>query len=191
MATISTITPLSNLELEIVRLNFERAIVLDSDGELMIVKDGTNINVDFTDCEFEQIEKAGATFIHNHPAGLDFDKNDPRHLENGLSRSDWLFAISARLDKMIALSPGFRYTISRNGAEWSESYALSQGLAAFEIAERKVTAKFKKKIKAALAESGVQAYYDAIAFCDAHHNHEVSILVSKDLKISYLKEAIA
>jgi hypothetical protein len=65
---------LERVEEEIFFQDYETAIGIDEDGNVVLRKDGGQSSVGFTDKEVEELK--GTTFTHNHPKGGSFSRTD-------------------------------------------------------------------------------------------------------------------
>ena len=83
---------------------FERAFVIDKDGNIVVDKNGDQSSVTFTDDEFAKMKNCVLT--HNHPSG------------STLSKEDGIMAIEADLASVRAVTTGQVYCLDRPIKGW-------------------------------------------------------------------------
>lgn len=113
-------TTIREAEDEIREQKYETGIFWSPGGDLLLRKDGVKNAVTFTDEEVAQVR--GAYMTHNHPGGHDFPASDPRHVGNSFSPDDVLFASTANLSEIRAITPVHRYRMQAGPGGWDELY---------------------------------------------------------------------
>ncbi len=103
-------------------LSFERAIVIDLRGAVVLTKDAQPdepYTLRFTEEEIAAMRAVqGAVFIHNHPHGWHYDAGDPRHGGYSFSPEDIRLACKARIAEIRAVSPRYRYSMQPTANGW-------------------------------------------------------------------------
>ena len=99
------VTALRREEKRIRSFKREQAVLIDSDGEVILKKNGSRNQVSFTASEAEHFEHR--TFTHNHPGGNSFSPEDIR------------LAMHYNMAEMRATSTMHRHVMTRPSGGWS------------------------------------------------------------------------
>ena len=95
----------------------EWVFVWNSEGDLLLEKEGGRNKVEFDDEEVALMNRA--TLTHNHPSGLSFAENDPRSFGHSFSEDDIRLACLAKLSEVRAVTPKLRFSMKPPQLGWS------------------------------------------------------------------------
>ena len=172
--TVITIPPMMSLEREINRvereiegLPHERAYALNKDGDVMLFKDGSKSEIEFTRQEYLKIKDS--VFTHNHPTG-----------GVSFSDSDVVAAIIFDVQEMRAVSVKQPYVhrLIRPQTGWN----LDPG----EVREKykEINQEIRKQFQQAI-NLGLKTVEEATK----ETNHEIMTILARELNLIYIREA--
>jgi hypothetical protein len=95
----------------------EWAFAWNSEGHLILEKEGERNKIEFDDEEVALINRA--TLTHNHPSGLLFAENDPRSFGHSFSEDDIRLACLAELVEVRAVTPKLRFSMKPPHCGWN------------------------------------------------------------------------
>lgn len=144
----------------------ERAIVLDSQGKVVLEKGGSRNSVSFSAAEMSQM--GGSILTHNHPRGTSF------------SREDVLFAATSNLAEIRVATRQWRFSLKRPQQGWSQRFWDEEIAPAYRRHAVRVEGEFWAAIR-----KGELSPADA----ELRHAHEVWSRVSEELGLEYRREA--
>jgi hypothetical protein len=160
----------------------EHAVVIDSNGKVLLHKTGDRTSVEFSWDEVDAMK--GAIVTHNHP-NLGWGKDDARSKGLSFSYADLELALISEAKEMRAVSHGYRHSIKPppNGWDknlyWDEihdnlrnSYNKRQDEVYWEFVKQITTGKMKRNVG------------------EANFHHEVAKRTAKDLGMIYKREEI-
>lgn len=151
---------------------FESAYVYDSNGTLVLQKDGQQYSVTFTDAEIARMK--GAVLTHNHPRGLAYPASDPRSVGNSFSLEDLLLAAVANLAEIRAVTPKRRFSLRPGpGRSWPDEQVIR---AEFVTIYQQVYTQSLQQIRAGAL---------TVEQAEARHLDEVWRIVAKRLGLRY------
>ena len=156
---------------------YEAAFAWDSEGRLVLKKEGTRDKVTFEDDEIAVLK--GAAFTHNHPRGLEFAEDDPRSFGNSFSIQDLRLACYAELAELRAVTPRLRFAIKPPATGWDFDYWLTVMEPAY-LRHRAIVA---RELREALASKAM-----TLAEADAAYFHRICSRVAYELGLDYSRE---
>lgn len=154
----------------------ESALVTDASGKPLVTKRGGKDYVDFSSRDMAKMTGKDAIITHNHPAGWDFPKADPRHNGNSFSREDIEVSTRVRAGEMRAVTPTRTYYVRPPPGGWSNEYFNREIAPRYDRANNDVRRDFTRDITSRRM---------TIAEAEARHNHEVWQRVFGELGIDY------
>lgn len=167
------------IEDQIKKLPYERGIIIDNNGSVVMNKGGFKTGVYFT--PKEMVEMKGKILTHNHPTGADFGKNDPRYKGFGFSKPDIELACKTQLKEMRAVSNGYRHSLEPPSSGWDNKYWKDKVAPAYQKYEDEVISEWKPLVSSGKLDKRI-----------AHRDiqHEVIKRTAKDLGMIYKREEI-
>lgn len=156
---------------------FETAIAWDADGKEVLVKDGQQYSVDFTEQEAAKLK--GTVFTHNHPRGLDYPANDPRAMGNSFSIEDIFFASKWEIGEIRAVTPKQRFSMKPPDGGWNKDYLANTLRPSVLAHHANIRVEYLERIA-----RGIMTPEEA----EARHYHELWTRVSSELGLHYTRE---
>lgn len=103
---------------EEIRMNksFETAVLVNSDGDILIDKRGKSTSVEFTQNECLMMKNGILT--HNHPLGWRYNENELGRIGNSFSKADLSMAIAHDLAEIRAVTPLYTFSMKRPDKGW-------------------------------------------------------------------------
>ena len=96
---------------------FEKAVVFNADGDVLIDKRGGSTSVGFTSEEVKEMKDAILT--HNHPRGWGYDEKSWGRIGNSFSKADLMLAINNDLAEIRAVTPNYTFSMKRPEKGWN------------------------------------------------------------------------
>ena len=96
--------------------DFEKAVVFNADGDILIDKRGESTSVGFTSEEVKEMKDAVLT--HNHPRGWGHDEKSWGRIGNSFSKADLMLAINHDLAEIRAVTPNYTFSMRRPEKGW-------------------------------------------------------------------------
>lgn len=167
------LSKINDVEKEIRSLPYERAVVVDPRGKVLIDKKGNKTSVGFTQSEFDAIKNTVVT--HNHP-NLGWSNKDERSRGLSFSNSDLELASTGEVAQIRAVSSGYTHTLSPANTGWNQKYWDTKLSPTYKKHEREVYQEFSRKIITGRMklDSG-----------EANYHHEVISRTSTELGLNY------
>lgn len=159
------------------RQQYESAFAWNSEGRLVLAKEGTRGSVSFEDAEIAVLK--GTTFTHNHPRGLEFAEDDPRSFGNSFSIQDLRLACFAELAELRVVTPRLRFFIKPPATGWNFDYWLT----IMEPAYLRHKAAVSRELREAFASRIM-----TLAQADAVHFDRICSRVAYELGLEYSRE---
>jgi len=100
--------------------DYETAFVWNSEGLLVLKKDGDEYEVSFTDEEVLSMKSGILT--HNHPFAMKFPEADPRSFGHSFSEDDIRLACRAELSEIRAVTRKLRFSMKPSSTGWNLNY---------------------------------------------------------------------
>lgn len=162
---------------EIRAQRFESAYFWDSQGSLLLSKDGEVDRITFSEEEMTLMNGAAAT--HNHPHGWRYAARDPRRGGHSFSANDVQLACRHSLKLLRVVTPKFRYMMKPPPQGWDHHYWETMLLPTYSRWFDVVKSEWKAKVK---ARQILQAAAEPL------FRHEVWVRVATELGIEYVRE---
>ena len=159
------------------RRDRECVFVWNSEGHLILEKEGERNKIEFDDEEVALIN--GATLTHNHPYGLSFPENDPRSFGHSFSEDDIRLACLAELVEVRAVTPKLRFSMKEPPSGWDFAF--------WEDKVRPSFIKHHQNVWQALDQAFISG---AITPAEASIRvlHETWSLVANEVRLIYTRE---
>jgi len=158
-----------------------------ADGTWLFSREGDNDSVKI---EGLQEHLHGSVVTHNHPAGWEFEKDNPESAGNGYSKPDIRVAVKFGVAEMRVVSPGYRYSLVLNNQNHAFGMSNSEYLdevvnPAIASVDRQVRKEFQKRVNDAYSDGGKSAAEKVISQVNADHAHEVTKRLAEKLGWTY------
>lgn len=155
----------------------EWALAWNSEGHLVLEKEGGRDRVSFEDAQIAVLK--GTTFTHNHPRGLEFAEDDPRSFGNSFSIEDLRLACYAELAELRVVTPRLRFFIKPPATGWDFDYWLTT----MEPAYLRHKAIVTRELREVLASKTI-----TLAQADAVYFDRICSRVAYELGLEYSRE---
>ena len=158
----------------------EHAVVIDSNGKVLLHKTGDRTSVEFSWEEVDAMK--GAIVTHNHP-NLGWGKDDARSKGLSFSFADITLAIISEAKEMRAVSHGYRHSIKPPPKGWDRNLSdvYQNSIDVYNKHQNKVYWDFVGQVTTGKMRRDV---------AEANFHHEVNRRTAKDLGMIYKREEI-
>ena len=131
------------IEDKIKSLDYERVVVVTSNGKIPLVKGGGRSEVGFTEDEFKLFK--GNIVTHNHP-NLGWRQNDPRAKGLSFSPADLQAACVGEVRELRAVTRDYRHSLKPPPGGWNEKYWKESVEPAYRYHQRQVYQELSNKL---------------------------------------------